>query len=167
MKIIETTPEQRQAATQAAIKRYTHHLATPDRQGWGGTGKCPVNEFNAIMAEIAGATALQKDWHQLVLYSPNASDWKRPDLGVWDFKTGSRIYRSDIAKGVKKILWLTPHNTGKTFNCGYATCTDKIHLHYANKVEIRGWSTTDDLKAMSDFGHYWKPSGDTFRTWVA
>lgn len=156
--LTETTEEQQQAAKEAAHKRYTHNLFTPDRAGWTG-GKCPVSEYRAILAEMGAANFLGYDWRDLVLYSPNPSDYTKPDLGEWEVKAGSTFSAKDITKGASAILWVTPWVNANTFDCGYATCTHGEHQTLNGLVEIRGWThLTEDLAGCADFGSYYKPT---------
>lgn len=165
MKIIKvnTTKEQRDAAKEAALQRYKHQLKTPNRPGWTG-GKCPVSEYRALVAEIGACTYLGYDWKELVLFSTNSADYKRPDVDDWEIKSGSTFSNSDIAKGAKRILWVTPWNKTTVHYCGYATCADKVHTHLDGTVEIRGWTDLNDLHLCTDFGNYYKPAGKAFRS---
>jgi len=165
IKTVRLTREQLDTGKIAAKARYEYNRFTPDRAGWTG-GKCPVNEYRGVLGEIAGMQYLGYDWHDLVLYSVDPEDFKRPDYQDWDFKTGSRIYKTDIAKGVHKFLWVTPYETTRTFNCGYDTCTNRTHYSQSGLVEIRGWTTTDDMELFEDFGNYYKPAGKSFRSAV-
>lgn len=164
MKMVTTTTtlEQREAAKQAAVKNYYDKIGCPDRKGWKA-GKCPVSEYYGKIAEIGAANYMGYDWKQLCLYSPNKADYTKPDIGDWDIKAGSSFTDKDIAKGVRNILWVTPWNTGKPHYCGFDTCGHKVHLTLSGVVEIRGWTSTDDLHLCSDFGGYYKPTGDAFR----
>lgn len=153
--LTDTTEEQRKAARTAATQRYEHNRYTPNRPGWKG-GKCPVNEYRAIIAEIGAANFLGIDWHELVLFSTNPADYMTSDLGVWEVKAGRTFGKKDKDKGAKFILWTDPRTKDSTFKCGYDTCKAGIHNRLSGEVEICGWTdlVNDDF---IDKGNYYMP----------
>jgi hypothetical protein len=149
------TDEQLKAAKEAAIKRYKHNLWTPDRPGWT-YGKCPKNEYRAIVAEIGAANFLGIDWRLLCLYSPDSQDFKGADLGEWEVKAGNKFTKKDLSKG-KYILWVKPH-AGKTYECDVETCGYKTHEAVDGLVEIRGWThLEEDLEDCKSLRGYYVP----------
>lgn len=164
--LIDTTLEQREAAKEAARKRYEYNRWTPNRAGWLG-GKCPVSEYRGILGEIGAANHLGLDWTELVLFSTNPDDFTTPDLGVWEVKAGSTFSDKDIAKGAKYILWVNPWNNGQVFDCGYDTChTLAPHKSLSGQVEILGWTDlTEDLHlCQKPRGTYYVPTGNALRS---
>jgi hypothetical protein len=157
--LLETvTAEQKKAARKAAEKRYQHNLWTPDRAGWTG-GKCPVNEYRAIVAELAAANFLGVDWKEMCLYSPNKADYTTADLGVWEVKAGNKFTKKDKAKGAQYILWVMPWTTDEVFECGYETCGKGTHKKLNGQVEIRGWTDIDaDLEACKSLKGFYMPT---------
>lgn len=154
--LTETTMEMQQAAKTAAQQRYQYNRWTPNRAGWHG-GKCPVTEYFGILAELGAADFLGYDWHDVVLFSTNPADFTAPDIDDWEIKAGSTFSKKDIAKGAKRILWVTPWDNGYRFECGYDTCAVGHHKKLSGLVEIRGW-TDLALDDYADFGGYFKPS---------
>lgn len=161
-----TSAEQRIAAQEAAIKRYKAGRWKDDRPGWLG-GKCPVSEYRAILGEIAVANHVGYDWTRLCLYSPNPKDYRTPDIGgLIEVKSGSTFNDHDKAKGAEIIVFVTPvEKDASAFNCNIPECSNGLHRKMTGDVEIRGWfSVTEDWDKRSDFGGYYKPAGETFRS---
>lgn len=144
MTIIQTTKEQRDAATVAAEQNYWDKVRTPDRPGWTG-GKCPVTEYFGKVAELGAAEYTGYGWKNLVLYSPDPADYSKPDMGNWDVKAGKSFGDHDIKKGVEYILWVRPETSTKVFYCKYDTCGKRIHARLTGEVVIRCWTSVEDL----------------------
>lgn len=160
--IVGTTKEQRAAARQASVLNYEDKRNCPDRAGWTW-GKCPVQEYFGKVAELAAANFMGYPSNKICLYSSSKADYTKPDMGDWDVKAGNTFSGSDIAKGVKRILWVKPLNNGSTFYCGYETCKVKVHSRLSGAVEIIGWTDLADINKCRDMGSYYKVTPQAIR----